>query len=404
MSYLAFSINSTKYTNYKVAYLTVNYFNDAIVEGHKILSKRIIDTAKATGLGVSIFSLEVSRDISCENDNLHYQQLKTSTLDWIISTIKIFKTLKSVDVDIIHILAYNKFYPAIINKLNFFQKKQNSIIAHLYYHPNAFRKVEYKPIELLLKTKFFNKVLTTSHILKIFLTQRLKLPDNMVFYIPPIIPQKFFNYNYEASKRSMTRARRIFGLNEKDYVISYIGHIIPQRGIFELLKAFKNASKKNNHLKLLISYPNIVFRDFSIDYLTILKILIKKYKLQNKIVIIGKEDLRLLYTISDLLFFGFNEEFYFTFPPLVVCESMAAGVPFILKDSVVVDELFPERSPVPLYRNLEELTDLLISLPSNYSLLNEISIKIKTTARKFSPKENIKRLYWIYSTISNNGL
>jgi len=402
MSNIVYSFKSGKKQGTTVAFLTLNYFNNAITEGHRILSKRIIDTVQDMHLNTYIFSLEMIQYTS-QQENLSYNQLLPNYWDWAFSTFKIFKKLKTCDANIIHVLSYNKPFPALLNKLSSIRSRRYKIIAHLYYSPDAFRNLSYKLTELLLKARFFDAIITTSNSLKEFLIEKLGLSDKMVFHLPPIVPREFFDFDYQLSRNLMTETRKIFGFNKNHFVVSYIGHLIPQRGIFELLKAFKEASRSNNNLKLVISYPNIFFRDLSLDYLTILQMLIKKYALEHKVLIIGKQNLNTLYTISDVLFFGFDKSFFFTFPPLVVCEAMAAGVPFILKRSPVVNELFHDESSVPIYQDAYELTEILLNLANDKSTLYDFSTKIKTEAiKRFLPELGALKLHRIYSSLSGD--
>jgi glycosyltransferase involved in cell wall biosynthesis len=377
-------------------FLTTHYFNDRIVEGHKILSNRIINAIlMSTDWNVYVFSLE--KPTKTKQSILYYQEITPGLQDWFASAVKIIRFLNSTNTKIIHILAYNKVFPILLDKTAHINQRSHRIIAHLYYHPEAFKNLGYKPIELFLKLGSFNMILTTSHTLKNFLVKKLRVSENRVRAIPPIIPQGFFEFDYQSSRKLTPELRKFYRVAESDFVISYIGHIIPQRGIFELLRAFKEASKFNQHLKLIVSYPNIVFKDLSLDYLTILKRMIEKYELTEKVLIIGKEDLNKLYTISDLLFFGFRDAFYFTYPPLVVCEAMAAGMPFIMKKSSLVMELFGEIAPVPVYQHANELSTTLSEIANNQQILLEISKKIRDVAKKtFSPESMIKNLIDTY--------
>jgi len=388
---LAYSFNPEKKANVTVAFLTANYFNNKISEGHKVLSDRIIDVARrSTDWNVYICSLE--KPIEAERD-LPYQEITPSLWEWFSSSIRIISFLNSTDIDLIHILAYNKVFPTLLDLITHDGRKSHKKVVHLYYHPNAFKDPKYKPIELLIRTKIFDMVLTTSNTLKDFLLKKLALSDEVIRVIPPIVPQEFFEFDYWSSRKLTPKLRRIYGLTESDFVISYIGHVIPQRGVFELLKAFKEASKLNPYLKLIISYPNIIFKDLSLDYLTILRRIVEKYALKEKVLIIGKQDLSKLYTISDILFFGFRDSFYFTYPPLVVCEAMAAGMPFIIKNSSLIAELFGNEIPVPVYQHVNELVDILCEIMSDRQVLLRISRKVKDIARKFfSPESAIIKL------------
>jgi len=361
-----------------LAFLTLHHFNNNIVEGHKILSDRIINTvSKALDWNILIISLERADFASLKNE-IPYRELAPRYIDWFTGTVKLFNILESMNASVIHILAYNKVFPILFESIT--RARRRRIVAHLYFHPTAFRDFKHFPLKLLLKLNLFDKIITTSKTLKEYLIKNLDLPDEHVEYIPPIIPEGFFEFDYIASRDFVFQVRRRYGLNENDFVIAYIGHIIPQRGIFELIMAFKEAIKCNSSLKLLISHSNIVFEDLSVNYLYMLKRIIEKYNLQNKIILTGKQDLKTLYISSDILFLGFRESFYFTYPPLVVCEAMAAGVPFILRYSTLVKELFTNIPPVPVYRDVGELVNILCSLSDGGLSLYSVSKTLKEIA------------------------
>jgi glycosyltransferase involved in cell wall biosynthesis len=364
-----------------------------ITEGHKILSDRIIATLhelKGHYLDMYVISLEAK--IRSEID-IQYNELIPSYKDWFSSSIKIIRFLSENRVDLVHILAFNKVFFTVLFKMARLGRKNPKIIAHLYYHPMAFKFLEYKPIELLIKAKSFNGIFTTSNYLRDYLVSELSIDDRMVWVIPPLVPQEFFKIDYKSAEYT-SEIRRVYGFDENDFVIAYIGHIIPQRGIFELLKAFAEATKLNSDLKLVISYPNIIFKDLSYDYLSILRRMVDKYGLKDKVLILGKQLLTRIYAAADILFFGFSDSFYFTYPPLVVCEAMAAGVPFILKKSSLIKELFGDNVPVPVYEDVDNLTNILLEVANSRRALIDISRKLKSIAEeKFSPMSVINKLY-----------
>ncbi|MEM4490594.1 MAG: glycosyltransferase family 4 protein [Desulfurococcaceae archaeon] len=388
---------SSKRANLSIAFLTHNYFNDSVIEGHRILSKRFIDAILTKDVNSLIFSLETIQNIT--RNFLLDREITAGFQDWFIYTIKIFEKLNEHNVDFVHILSYNKFFPTLLNKLRLLQKKDYKIIAHLYYHPKGFENTWYKPTKLLLRMKLFDAILTTSISLKKYIIEEMGLAKKPVFYVPPVVPKEYFDFDYHLSRTIMPKYKEKFGLNEKHFVISYIGHITPQRGIFELLKAFSRASNFNDNLRLIISHTNIVFRDLSLDYLSILNRMIKRYGLEHKVLIIAKQNPIILYNSSDVLFFGFDDSFYFTYPPLVICEAMAAGMPFILKHSSLINELFEGKNNILVYHDINELVEILLNLADKDSLYN-FSAEIKNRAiRMFSLETFISRIFTVYSRL-----
>jgi len=400
---IVYSLEPRNIRDVSVAFLTLDYFNDNVIEGHRILSKRIIDAVKRnTSLSTYIFSLETARNL-LPQEKIHFKRLVPSVWEWMTSTYKIFEKLKTVDVDIVHILSYSSVFPALLNKLTPSRSKDFRIIAHIYYGPDAFKLLQYKFTELLLLMKSFEAVIATSKLLKEFLVKRTKLTDKMTFYIPPIVPKKFFDFDYNSLRSSTGKYKKLFGLKEDDFVISYIGHITPQRGVFELLKAFNKALGSNSRLRLIISPTNIVYQDLSLDYLSILEMLIKKYGLNHRVLIVEKQDPIQLFAMSDVLFLGFDKTFFFTFPPLIACEAVASGMPVILKQSPLVYELFSTEKSLPIYKDLDELTDIILDLADNKNRLSDISLRVKAEAvRKFMPEQIVSRLLKVYMSLTGD--
>jgi glycosyltransferase involved in cell wall biosynthesis len=125
-----------------------------------------------------------------------------------------------------------------------------------------------------------------------------------------------------------------------------------------------------------------------------------RYGLEKKVVLIGKKDLQELYTLSDILFFGFGEGFYFTYPPLVVCEAMAAGIPFILRSSMLVKEIFENTPLVPVYSNIDQLVNILCGLPGKSTSLRIISKNLKEKAiANYHPSAVVSKLLKLYAMV-----
>jgi len=382
-----------------LVFLTSHYFNNKITEGYKILSDRIISVvSKTTDWDIFVVSLERA-NLEERTHNVYYREIRPRYIDWLSSTIKGFFNLRlSKSANVIHILAYNKIFPALMSKLT--TTRRPKVIAHLYYHPLAFREPEYLPIKLLSRFRLFDAIITTSKALREYFVNHLPSYSGSIFFISPLVPENLFQFDYISSRETSPRIKVKYGFSETDFVVTYIGHITPQRGVFELIKAFKEASMCDSSLKLVISHSGMVFKDFGIDYLTLLKRLIMRYGLEKRVVLIGRRDLRELYTLSDILFFGFRESFYFTYPPLVVCEAMAAGVPFILRKSSLVNELFDDIPPVPIYNTIDELETILCNLRGQSSTLINASRVLKNLAIKcYHPTNVMTKLRNVYNEL-----
>jgi glycosyltransferase involved in cell wall biosynthesis len=80
----------------------------------------------------------------------------------------------------------------------------------------------------------------------------------------------------------------------------------------------------------------------------------------------------------------------------VVCEAMASGVPFILRSSPIIKELFTDRAPIYVYHHTNELVDILCEIAENRQRLYTISKILKNNARMFFPENVIRKLIEIY--------
>jgi glycosyltransferase involved in cell wall biosynthesis len=75
---------------------------------------------------------------------------------------------------------------------------------------------------------------------------------------------------------------------------------------------------------------------------------------------------------------------------------MASGVPFILKSSSIIKELFIDRAPIYVYQRTNELVDMLCEIAENRQRLYTISKILKNNARMFSPEVVMRKLIKVY--------
>ncbi len=122
------------------------------------------------------------------------------------------------------------------------------------------------------------------------------------------------------------RPRKRLGIKKDAKVILFVGRLSPEKGIIELMKAFKKPSMRNNTLYIIGSGP--------------LKWLCKLYSLKHKnIVFVGRVEENLLreyYSAADLTVAPskWNEAF-----GMVIIESMACGTPVLSSAKGAIPEI-----------------------------------------------------------------
>lgn len=192
-----------------------------------------------------------------------------------------------------------------------------------------------------------------------------------------------FSRKLDAEERSQLRAS--LGISEKDFLFIFFGRVIPQKGIRELVQAFKIVRRHNpdTSLKLLIigasgftgsaagdiakaADENIVFSGF-IDYAEMWKYL-------------NLGDVAVLPSVCDEAF------------PLTLLEAQCCGLPSIITNSGGMIEAVTDESAVTVPRGNalgERLADAMEALLHNPEKRSAMSIAARERGKHFS-----RERYW----------
>src|SRR5690606_23785624 len=139
-------------------------------------------------------------------------------------------------------------------------------------------------------------------------------------------PERYTNYRKK-------RLRCFLGILETDFVYLFIGRLVKDKGIEELVEAFDTINKKHDNLKLLL----VGHYEKELDPLSakIEKII----QGNNNIIEVGKrKDVRSFYAIADLLTFPSYREGF----PNVVLEAGAMGLPALVTNINGCNEIIIE--------------------------------------------------------------
>ncbi len=232
------------------------------------------------------------------------------------------------------------------NILNFVEKLTYSLASKIY--PNSFE----------LKKIILDQNFTTNNKLKILGKGSSNGVDTK--YFDPSI--------YSTKNNELLRAQ--LGINKKDLVFVFIGRIVSEKGINELITAFEKLYNGNPNIKLLLVGP------FESDLDPIDDSNFEIIKSHSEIISVGyQEDVRPYLAISDVLAFPSYREGF----PNVVMQAGAMNLPSIVTNingcnEIIKDNengiIIPVKDSTSLYR-------AMILLVNDRSLLE----KLKKNAR-----------------------
>lgn len=192
-------------------------------------------------------------------------------------------------------------------------------------------------------------------------------------------------YHYDSNQGSVKYTRQYFNLKEDDIVISFSGRPIPDKGVKELLLAFKNLAREYSNIKLMIignpGFGNQIVTDYQGELKGI------AHDLGDRVIFTGFISHNHMFEIYSLSDIGVVPSIYDDPAPLVVIECMASGLPLVVTDSGGIPEYITPECALMVTRNenlLQNLEESLRYLIDNPNLRKEMSIKALNQSSKFT--------------------
>lgn len=268
-------------------------------------------------------------------------------------------------------------FPAFVWKLRNNNLKWVQIIHHLYDNP--------------FKRKGKNFLANSLG----FFSQRLdfiliKRRADLIIVVNSIMRQQlskmgfnekkiFVNYNGVDLKKI-----RSFQPSIRKYDCAFLGRLNVSKGIFDLLRIWKNVIAKNPHTQLAI----IGGGDKQLEQIS--KNKITENKLEKNVDVLGyledKEAFPILKS-SKIFIFPSHEEGF----GIAVLEAMACGLPVIAWNLPVFREVFPQGMIIVPIGNFEEFAEEILKLLEDSALRNSISKDALDIASKYSWDEIAKQ-------------
>jgi glycosyltransferase involved in cell wall biosynthesis len=157
------------------------------------------------------------------------------------------------------------------------------------------------------------------------------------------------------------QCRKELGIETDDVVITYMGRLVREKGILDLIEAFSAIAEKHQNCKLLIVGDNSTAGDRDTNTQLKLNEMTTNPLLEDKIIMTGfRNDPERILTGSDIFVLPSYREGL----PRSICEAMACGVPVVAtnirgcREQVIDDQtgyLFPPGDVQSLVGYLDEL-------------------------------------------------
>ncbi|WP_295220387.1 glycosyltransferase family 4 protein [uncultured Chryseobacterium sp.] len=177
-------------------------------------------------------------------------------------------------------------------------------------------------------------------------------------------PQKISNEN-------KVKLRNALNINENDFVFIFVGRLVGDKGINELITAFKKllASTNNN-----IESKLLLVGSLEIEFDPLLPEVLKEIQNNHNIISVGfQKDVRPYFAISNALVFPSYREGF----PNVVIQAGAMGLPSIVSDINGCNEIIrqDENGMIIPSKNTESIFNSMLRLTSDKDYYKKLSQK-----------------------------
>ncbi|MBS1737348.1 MAG: glycosyltransferase family 4 protein [Bacteroidetes bacterium] len=179
------------------------------------------------------------------------------------------------------------------------------------------------------------------------------------------------------------RLKSELGINDSDFVFVFVGRLVGDKGINELVEAFQNINSKNQKSKLILVGP----LESELDPLQ--SQTLKVIETHSNIISAGfQKDVRPYFTISDALVFPSYREGF----PNVVMQAGAMGLPCIVSNINGCNEIIieGENGTIIPVKDSEAIVKAMQKLMENKEYYNQL----KSNARMMIENRYEQSLVW----------
>lgn len=210
------------------------------------------------------------------------------------------------------------------------------------------------------------------------------------------ISQSNFQKSINLEERKIIRNQ--FGFYDTDVVIVFVGRIIPEKGVVELLEAMM-------HLPVTFKLLMVGSANFGTKTMTYYekKVNILCEKMKGRIAFTGfihNDKISTYYQVGDI---SVVPSMFDDPAPLVIIEAMAAGVPIITTGSGGIKEYCDENCAVFVERGDMfscRLKDAILDLSADKNTMKKMSVYGKERAAMFTDETQYKNLVKLLENMS----
>ncbi|MDM0445790.1 glycosyltransferase family 4 protein [Clostridium perfringens] len=195
------------------------------------------------------------------------------------------------------------------------------------------------------------------------------------------IDTNLFNKNKYKNERD--KIKKKFGVKDNEFIISFTGRLIPEKGIKELILAFKDI-KTDKNIKLLIIGSSNFGLDTTNEYEYELQEISKEIK--DNIIFTGfvhNDEVAKIHSIVDVAVVPSkcNEA-----AGIVVIEAISSGIPLIATNSGGIPEYIDKNNTILIENNIDlvrNLTDALNLLLNNDELFKKMNFNTRSNVKEY---------------------
>ncbi|WP_294307042.1 glycosyltransferase family 4 protein [uncultured Chryseobacterium sp.] len=173
------------------------------------------------------------------------------------------------------------------------------------------------------------------------------------------------------SNENKVKLRNALNINENDFVFIFVGRLVGDKGINELITAFKKLlASTNNNIESKLLLVGSLEREFD----PLLPEVLKEIQNNHNIISVGfQKDVRPYFAISNALVFPSYREGF----PNVVIQAGAMGLPSIVSDINGCNEIIrqDENGMIIPSKNTESIFNSMLRLTSDKDYYKKLSQK-----------------------------
>jgi glycosyltransferase involved in cell wall biosynthesis len=363
----------------------------------------LIDASKNEGFTVDIACNcgDISLRLKEQGYKLHHIPFSRNLniLSHIKNIYRLVKLLKREKYDILH--AHTPV-ASIISRLAGRIARVPTIIytAHGFYFHENMNPIVYKVAYYLEKIwgNFFSDYLffQSKEDYELALKDKFNVPDRLL-HIGNGVSSDIF----EPSLFSRIEKRRQFGIGDEDVTLTFVGRLVKEKGISELLEAFNIIKRNHKKVKMLIVGGSVEGDRDSISIENILSSFPSSVK--NDVYILGlRDDIAEILVASDIFILPSYREGL----PRSIIEAMAMGKPIIATDirgcrEEVVNGYNGYLCNPKDSKDLANKIDMLLTSPGNIEIFGSNSREI--FMREFDENVVIEKQIEIFRMVKREG-